>query len=309
MVYYYRIYGLTVKSDYEFEEAIKLEKEDVERIDVVVEEKELPPEIMGETDEEKNKGEINVYFLERNKGWFRWYGCGSFVMTNGNRIEYQTISGCNRLEINELFLCLAFFYILYQRGMIAMHGSGLVWKGKTIIVSGQSGSGKSSLAEAILKQGAKFLADDTVALTVNENGVWAEPAYPQQKLCIDQITEEMRKSYNMVLLPEDRGVAKYGVRMPDRFCTVAQKLDALIILQKNDEITEPAISEIHGADKMKYLIQNLYKYDTYARVGLEADIFKKCIKVANEIKIYLISRPAEGMTVERQLELVNKVLN
>ena len=308
-MYYYKIFGLTVKSDYRFEEAFEIEKKDIENIDVIIEEKELPPEIVGETEEEKRKGEINVQFCERNRGWFRRYGYGSFMITNGDKIEYQLVSDSDRLMINQIFLCLAFFYILYQRGMIAMHGSGLVWKGKTIIVSGQSGSGKSSLAEAILKQGAKFLADDTVALTVNENGVWAEPAYPQQKLCIDQITEEMRKSYNMVLLPEDRGVAKYGVRMPDRFCTVAQKLDALIILQKNDEITEPAISEIHGADKMKYLIQNLYKYDTYARVGLEADIFKKCIKVANEIKIYLISRPAEGMTVERQLELVNKVLN
>lgn len=307
-MYYYKIFGLTVKSDYRFEEAFEIEKKDIENIDVIIEEKELPPEIVGETEEEKRKGEINVQFCERNRGWFRRYGYGSFMITNGDKIEYQLVSDSDRLMINQIFLCLAFFYILYQRGIIAMHGSGLVWNGKTLIVSGQSGSGKSSLAEAILKQGAKFLADDTVAVTVDENGVYAAPAYPQQKLCPDQITEEMRKNYNMVLLPEDADVAKYGVRMPDRFCSVPQKLDALIILQKDDKISNPVISEINGSDKIKYLIQNLYKYETYTRVGLEADIFKKCIKMANEIKIYLISRPAVGMTVDKQLELVNKVL-
>lgn len=307
---YYTIFGLYVKSDYKFEEVVEIQS--VAQIDVIIKEAKLPLTIIEEMEEiekEANRGMVNIFHCERNIGWFRWHGYGSFLITNGTKIEYQLEPDVDKLFVNELFLCLAFFYILYQRGLISMHGSGLVWGDKTIIVSGQSGSGKSSLAEAILKEGAKFLADDTVAVSIDENGIYAKPAYPQQKLCLDQITEEMRQNYNMVLLPEDGGVIKYGVRMLDRFCSVPKKLDALVILRKDDTIKEPMILEINGSDKIKYLIQNLYKYDTYIRAGLGTDVFKKSVQMANEIKIFLVSRPSVGMTVDKQLELVKKALD
>ena len=40
-MYYYKIFGLTVKSDYRFEEAFEIEKKDIENIDVIIEEKEF----------------------------------------------------------------------------------------------------------------------------------------------------------------------------------------------------------------------------------------------------------------------------
>ena len=59
---------------------------------------------------------------------------------------------------------------------------------------------------------------------------------------------------------------------------------------------------------MKYITKNLYKYETYVRVGLDVEVFKKCIAVANSTRIYLLSRPSLGMTVEQQVELLKEVL-
>lgn len=307
-MFYYKIYGLNISSDFRFDEALELNADEIKNIDVTIREETLPAEVIGETKEETQKGDVNVYYVEKNRAWFRWYGQAAFMVTDGNQIKYQCLSGCDRMCVSELILCLALFYILYQREIVAIHGSGLVWNGKTIIISGESGSGKSSLAEAILKQGAKFLADDTVAIDLRKEGIYAVPAYPQQKLCTDQITDEMRKAYDMVVLPEDGGVVKYGVRMPDRFCKEPQKLNALVIIQKKEDIAEPQIREITGSDKMKYITKNLYKYETYVRVGLDVEVFKKCIAVANSTRIYLLSRPSLGMTVEQQVELLKEVL-
>lgn len=306
-MFYYKIYGLKVASDFQLHEALELNHDEIKSIDVTICEEKLPAKVVGDTDEEIQKGEVNTYCVEKNRAWFRWYGQAAFMVIDGKQIRYQCLPGYDKMFVSALILCLAFFYILLQREMIAMHGSGLVWNGKTIIISGESGSGKSSLAEAILKQGAKFLADDTVAVDVRAEGIYATPAYPQQKLCEDQITEEMWRMYNIVTLPKDGGVVKYGVRMPDRFCEEPQKLDSLIIIQKED-ITEPKIREITGADKMKYITKNLYKYENYVKVGMSVEIFKKCISVANSTNIFILSRPALGMTVDQQVELLRRTL-
>lgn len=307
-MYCYRIFNLSVFSDYELEECVEIQAISEDCADVVIKQANIPATVAGETDEEKKKGDINVFHYEQNRGWFRWYGCGGFVITNGRKIEYKLLPNCNPLLVNEVILCLAFFFILYQRKMLAIHGSGLFWNHQTFILSGESGSGKSSLAEAVLQNGAKFLADDTVALDIIKNEVFALPAYPQQKLCEDQITEHMKKMYNMILLPEDMGVSKYGVRMIDRFCDTVKKLDALIILKKDDDILEPEIIEIQGSEKLKCVIQNLYKYNTYKSIGLETDIFHKCLLVAKKIKVYQLKRPSKGMTVEKQLNILKEKL-
>ena len=142
---------------------------------------------------------------------------------------------------------------------------------------------------------------------MHKNEFYAVPAYPQQKLCLDQVTEEMKEKYTMVLLPPDNGVTKYGVRIPERFVDAKQKLDALFIILPS-EVSKTEIEEIKGGDKINYLIDNLFQVGIYRKIGLPADRFKKVIALASNIQVYVIKRPKNGMTVCEQAELVKSVL-
>ncbi len=305
-MYFYKIYGLNIKSDYPFEEAIEL-SEIPAHIDVEIAEGKIDERISRESDLDHEPGSIIVYRYEPSRGWIRSRGQGCFVMEAGSKITYQLKENHNKLMVNQVFLCAVLPIILIQRGEVAIHGSGILMKEKAIIVSGESGSGKSTLAAKLLKEGGIFMADDTVAIQLKENKVFAQGAYPQQKICLDAVEKKEDLQGEVLLLPPDGGKEKYAVRLKDGFCMEEKPLDSLFIIQVA-EVEKVILKEITGSEKIKYLLSSLYKYQTYVQLGMSAEVFRKCIAMANSVKIYVIYRPMQGMTVDKQVEEIKKVL-
>jgi hypothetical protein len=64
------------------------------------------------------------------------------------------------------------------RGRDALHAGCVVSRGTAIAIAGASGTGKTTLLLELLRSGARFLADDVVALEPNEDGVLALPGPP-----------------------------------------------------------------------------------------------------------------------------------
>ncbi len=300
-MFFYKIYGLVIESDYELEEAVAVSESESPDITIM---QDPQHDIVYEMTEDDKKVNGYLYRYEVDKGWVRYPGQGAFIIRNGNDIKYRLYDGYNHLLVNEIILCLLLPVAIFQKSeMLMLHGSGLVLNDKCFVVSGRSGAGKSTVTNALIDIGAKFMADDTVALTLADD-IYANSAYPQQKLCLDQITDEMKNSCEMVLLPEDDGVAKYGVRDRERFFEGHKKLDALVVLNPSDEVSEPVLEEMNGAEKLTMFLENLYKPEVYKILGMAPDIFKKCMTVASKIKMYKLSRPLNGMTTKEQVELI-----
>ncbi|WP_026526833.1 hypothetical protein [Butyrivibrio sp. VCD2006] len=299
-MYYYEIYGLKIVTDYELEEAIGKEPFDASDVTVLMDKEHNTAYDMTEADKEF---EGYFYHYEPAMGWIRYPNQGAFIIENGNSIKYKLYDGYNRLLINEIILCLALPIVIVQRQQLMLHGSGLVVNDKCLILSGKSGAGKSTLTNELIRHGAKFLADDTVALEVDDD-VYAYPAYPQQKLCLDQISEELKKECTMVLLPEDDGVAKYGVRDRNRFYDHKIKVDMFVVINPTDDVSEPVLQQIVGADAMGLVLNNIYQRGAFKKVGMSPELFQKCITVAKEVKVYKLSRPRNGMTTKEQVKLI-----
>ena len=308
-MYYYKIYGFFLESDISFDELVVAKKQDIDEIDKVVHfhSGEIDDSIVKVSDYEKEIKTGYMYRFEENRAWIRAVERACFVIKDGSDISYHLYDNCDMLAVKEVALCSVMFAILYQKKKIVFHGSGICWNGKTFILSGESGAGKSSLAERFFEMGAQMLADDMVVINQENDEFFAVPAYPQQKLCLDQVTDEMKDKYTMILLPPDNGVFKYGVRIPERFVDEEQKLDALFIILPS-EVSKTEIEEITGGDKINYLIDNLFQVGIYRKIGLPADRLKKIIAIASNIQVFVIKRPKIGMTVSEQAELVRSAL-
>lgn len=57
-----------------------------------------------------------------------------------------------------------------------LHASCVVYKGKTLILAGKSGYGKTTIAYKLLKSGAKFVADDPVIFSLKTAEILPSPS-------------------------------------------------------------------------------------------------------------------------------------
>jgi hypothetical protein len=102
-----------------------------------------------------------------------WDGVGALNVQNGTRI---TIEPCPDAEEDALRLFLVgagFGTLLHQRGVLVLHGSGVVVNGQAIGILGGKGWGKSTTAMALHQRGHALISDELLAIQ------WPSGAPPQ----------------------------------------------------------------------------------------------------------------------------------
>lgn len=282
MLYYYKIYGLILESEIEFPEAYEVAEQ---KADVVVRIGTMPQFI-----KEKYVEDYNSSIYKRLYKWFYFQNEGNFLIEKGNTVTVEPDATADIKHIRALVLGPCLGTILYQREIISIHGSAVVWKDRVIIVCGSSGAGKSTVSSELRRKGCLFMADDTIALTEENGVILANPSYPQQKLCPEVA---VRLGYNLedlILLDED--CIKYAIRMRDNFCSEKKEVAAIVCLSKHEE-DDLQIREVSGNAKLEYITSNLYYYKDCKVAGMNINIFKKCLEIARKVPVIKVERPSD----------------
>lgn len=87
----------------------------------------------------------------------------SFHVTDGTRIHYAR-NGVSDRDVALFLLGSAWGALCYQRGLLPLHASAVMYGGKVHAFTGQSGAGKSTLAAALSKRGLDFFTDDVLII-------------------------------------------------------------------------------------------------------------------------------------------------
>ena len=96
------------------------------------------------------------------------------VMKNGNTILYEPLADSDIDRVRAFILGYGMAMLFLQRKMLAVHCSGIRFDDKAIMISGGSGSGKSSLARQFLEHGYGLMADDMMvagSIKVRDTGM------------------------------------------------------------------------------------------------------------------------------------------
>ena len=309
----FKIYDLTVLSEINLPSALPAEEHELfDSEPVVIRYSDLKEEYLESMQTRKTSCDngFATYRITEQIWLVNIYRIGMFRISSGKLIEYMKTVDVEASELEQWLLNYCISIIMIQRGRIVLHGSGLLYNGSMILISGESGSGKSTLADALLEEGMGFAADDSVCVrTYCESGsskikVQGIGAYPIRRLCDDLLTDEEKKC--MIYQP-DGEKKKYAYDMRHSWPKGYSELKYLFIIQP-DKSKEVSVSKVEGMDKLKAIIECLYKRDSYVETGLSAQLMTELVMIADNISVYYIHRPLGIMSVEEQKKQLIRIV-
>ena len=300
-IYFYRVYGLYIESNYQIEEFIQVKKEENAN-KVLIRNNGVSKQIKESIAQGKNFG------FSKEEVWFNISEIAIYQVSNGNTINFEIYSNADKDLIKVYLMCSCLGFIMIQRKRIAIHGGCIVSNNKAVIITGERGAGKSTLTTAMRIKGYKFLADDVSALSNYDNTIMVEWGFPYQKLCISAMNNFKYEQDKYISIMGDNEM-KYMIPVYDNFIRERVQLGAIFQLTCED-IDHVRIEEIKGMKKLKSLISSIYRGEFLQyTMGISSDYLKKCISIAQDIKFYKITRPKYGFSVDNQVKLIEDKLN
>ncbi len=299
MEYFYRIYGLRVQSQIPFSPA--------------------QPDVPGEAEVRIVFGRVPDFLREAGRkgygtwtngftsAWFRVRDGTQVYVEGGNQITVELSKEPRMLLVTSLLLGAGMALICLQRGEPFFHGSALDAGGQAILLCGESGAGKSTVAMELLQRKLGFLADDTMRVHPGVGGMLAEPSYPQQKICRDMALKCGKPLEELIYIDEERD--KYAWRRQDCYRKEAVVLGKIFWLRKDpvDRRKDAVrIRRITGKEALEILSAQLYLADTYKySTGIPYLLMEQLIRIAGQTEIYEVGRQTDKDTLP---EVVTKIL-
>ena len=221
-----------------------------------------------------------------------------YLVTGGKRIVVEAWAATKPDAINTFLLGSCCGALLFQRGLLPLHGSAIATREGAVLILGESGAGKSTLAAALNRQGFPLLSDDVCAIGFTDVPT-IFPAYPQMKLT----------PQSAAALAIDNGTfspyeEKFHLRNPV-FYPKALPLAAIYLLEKSraEEVVE---RQLHGAEKFTLLRNNVYRDFYIPEMKLDTQVFQQCADISARCAVVRLRRPTLTPTFDIMAGLIRR---
>lgn len=305
MRYRYRIYGLKVESELEISEAYKecaADRGSVAKADVQVRLADMPQKVKqsikidGRTGNMLIKGEDFVFFRIKDVADY---------LVQTSEIRVSAFCEVTLHPVRTFLLGTAFGIWMIMNNIVALHGGAAGKDKEGIIITGESGAGKSTITNKLLSNGWKFVADDVCALTVSAQGVHINMAYPQQKLCRDAALNMGYRTDDLIYIDENRD--KFAVRLKDGYLSEGAAFSQLYEICFSDT-EELRITRLDGIEKLQAVTRNIYRREATFDIwgSIPPQYFKNCLEITKNIDVYRVERPRGRDTVEDIMRFIDE---
>jgi hypothetical protein len=234
-----------------------------------------------------------------------WEPGGVFTVRNGREIIIDPHPGMGEKELAPWVQCAALPLVLHQRGYLVLHASSVQIEDRAIAFCGHVGYGKSTTAAAMHARGHRLLADDVVAVQIDESGVpMMMPGFPHLKLMSGSVDFLGEDPAGMLEISEDptKRLRVSRDQMPDHSLPLA----AVYLLTDSETC---GIDPLRPMAALPELLQNLFvarmtefirKTDSVQRH------FKNCTQLIGGASICHLRRPKSFDLLPRVAEMVEQ---
>lgn len=198
---------------------------------------------------------------------------------------------------------IVFGAMMAQQNIPMLHGAGLGLQDKAIIVLGESGHGKSTMAGAFVMQGAVLLSDDLLRLSF-ETGIPAvEVGSPRLSLMTDAYETLKKMGLNKAIAGQRSDIDKYLIDAGG----VQQRADlaAIFILEKPDKTQKAtALKRLSASKAVLELMRNRYGLG-WLSTDSKTDL-KFFTQLVETTPVFRILRPPDFAELMRSCATIEK---
>jgi len=249
---------------------------------------------------------IGVAFqLKENHFILHVKNIASFYVIDGREIIIDKHSNANDFDIQVFLLGSAFGALLQQRNLLSIHGCSLCLESQNIIICGQSGAGKSSLAADFFKKGYPILNDDISVLETYKGKAFIHPGFPFLKLWKDSL-EKLDIDYSNARRIRMQ-LEKFSIPLKDQFVSDRKEANVIFILKPHNKF-EIELQEIKGLDKFNKLKSHIYRKSFLVGKENERLVFQQLSLLANQTRVLELKRPQTPFDTKNLVSIIKEQL-
>ena len=230
--------------------------------------------------------------------WLQVPHVARFLVTGGNTIMIDPESGIDEDSLRVFLLGSAFGALLFQRGLLVLHGNAIRIGDQCMVCVGHSGAGKSTLAAGFMQRGYQVLADDVVSVDAQCRAL---PGFPRIKLWQDVADQLKIDTKN--LRRTRPNMEKFNLPVTAGSANEALPIRWIYILGSN-HIDEMTIDAIEGMHRFLPLHDNTYRVRFLNGMALKPEHLKLCGQLASRIRLARITRPRIGFNLEQIMDAI-----
>ena len=219
-------------------------------------------------------------------------GVAVYEVKAGKLISIVMLKGHQMGAVRLYCLSNAFAAVLYQRGMIPLHASGVIVDGGVAMFLGPSGAGKSTLLLYLQSHGIRIYSDDVCVPFIDEasRDVLVRASYPMLKCwssTIDLLQAGLEKKHRL-----QDGIDKFGIFFHSDFDIRALPPKFLFFLEKSDKDGEVSIQSISGVEVFSRLVAEAYRGNHFREDLHKQILFDVFTQLCVQSSVFVIRRPA-----------------
>lgn len=270
----YRAFGLKIRSEFPLNQLPSVQSE---HYDVSIVQADLRE--LAATRSDPYRSDMEVYFSVPD--------LARFCITNGSLIRVDCTEEASRSRLAVYLMGSCMGAILVQRGAMLLHGSCVTDGKRSVLISGESGAGKSTAAAEFLKRGWKLVTDDVACILDKDGCPMIQSSYPSQKLWQDALDRYERKENDIHSLYFSEEREKFGVNVSGSFYDGVCPLSLIVRLLPADRPCY--IGPIDGMAKVDQLLRNTYRAYFISEQNRPLH-FQRCVTLSAKVPMALVIR-------------------
>ena len=248
---------------------------------------------IGDTEVQRRSDWYQFAPLEDGSSYVRWTGLGEFLVSpGGERITCRRAPEAPFESFQVYLLGQALSFALVKSGFEPLHATAIDVNGEAIVLLGDSGFGKSSLAACFLAAGHALLTDDLLLLQLAAGRFEAHPGPPRIKLFPAMARRFLRRAATGVPMnaETEKLVIPLGLRESRRLPLPLRAIYALAAPCETRHTRRILIETLSQRDAFLTLLANTFNYIVVDPDRLQRQM-TETNRLVNQIAVRKLSYP------------------